>query len=66
MWFGAGWGVVFADPTLDLPKSEKQELEVKGVYRVGEDGSLKLLIKDSESAQRPGVFSRPEEALRGR
>jgi gluconolactonase len=43
---GPDGALYFTDPTLDLPKGETQELEVKGVYRLGDDGSLKLLIKD--------------------
>lgn len=45
---GPDGALYFTDPTLDLPKGEKQELEVKGVYRLGEDGSLKLLIRDMD------------------
>lgn len=43
---GPDGALYFTDPTLDLPKGEKQELEVKGVYRLADDGSLQLLIKD--------------------
>jgi gluconolactonase len=43
---GPDGALYFTDPTLDLPKGETQELEVKGVYRLAADGSLKLLIKD--------------------
>jgi gluconolactonase len=38
--------IYFTDPTLDLEKGEKQETPYKGVYRLGSDGSVKLLIKD--------------------
>jgi gluconolactonase len=36
----------FTDPTLDLPKGEKQEIPFQGVYRLGSDGSIRLLAKD--------------------
>lgn len=43
---GPDGALYFTDPTLDLPKTEKQELPFQGVYRLGNDGSLRLLIKD--------------------
>ena len=43
---GPDGALYFTDPTLDLPKGEKQELAYQGVYRLGVDGSLKLLTKD--------------------
>lgn len=36
----------FTDPTLDLPKSEKREIPFQGVYRLGRDGSVRLLAMD--------------------
>jgi gluconolactonase len=36
----------FTDPTLDLPKGEEQEIPFQGVYRLGNDGSVRLLTKD--------------------
>lgn len=36
----------FTDPTLDLPKGEKQEISFQGVYRLGADGSVSLLTRD--------------------
>jgi gluconolactonase len=36
----------FTDPTLDLPKGEKQELPYQGVFRLGSDGSVRLLTSD--------------------
>ena len=36
----------FTDPNLDLPKDQKQEIPFQGVYRLGTDGSLRLLVKD--------------------
>ena len=43
---GPDGAIYFTDPTSDLPKGEKQELPFKGVYQVGKDGQLRLLIKD--------------------
>jgi gluconolactonase len=43
---GPDGALYFTDPTLDLPKGEKQEIRFQGVYRLGEDGSVKLLTKD--------------------
>lgn len=36
----------FTDPTLDLPKGEKQETPFQGVYRLGSNGQVTLLTKD--------------------
>ncbi|MBV9502107.1 MAG: SMP-30/gluconolactonase/LRE family protein [Acidobacteriaceae bacterium] len=38
--------IYFTDPTLDLPKGEKQEIAFQGVYRLDERGKVRLLIKD--------------------
>src|SRR5580704_2954084 len=43
---GPDGALYFTDPTLDLPKGEKQELDFQGVFRLGNDGSVRLLIKD--------------------
>ncbi len=43
---GPDGALYFTDPTLDLPKGEKQELPNQGVYRLAGDGSLQLLIGD--------------------
>jgi len=43
---GPDGALYFTDPTLDLPKTEKQELPFQGVYRLGRNGTLDLLIKD--------------------
>jgi gluconolactonase len=45
---GPDKALYFTDPTLDLPKGEKQELPFQGVYRLAEDGSVRLLTKDLE------------------
>ena len=36
----------FTDPNMDLPKDQQQEIPFQGVYRLGTDGSLRLLVKD--------------------
>jgi gluconolactonase len=38
--------IYFTDPTLDLPKREQQEIPFQGVYRLGENGEVRLLTKD--------------------
>jgi gluconolactonase len=43
---GPDGALYFTDPTLDLVKGEKQEIPFQGVYRLGSDGSVRLLIKD--------------------
>jgi gluconolactonase len=43
---GPDGALYFTDPTLDLPKGQKQELDFQGVFRLGKDGSVRLLIKD--------------------
>jgi len=43
---GPDGALYFTDPTLDLVKGEKQELPYQGVFRLSEDGSLRLLTKD--------------------
>jgi gluconolactonase len=43
---GPDGALYFTDPTLDLPKGEKQEIPFQGVYRLGKDGSVQLLIRD--------------------
>jgi gluconolactonase len=43
---GPDGALYFTDPTLDLVKGEKQELDFQGVFRLGNDGSVRLLTKD--------------------
>src|SRR2546423_550475 len=43
---GPDGALYFTDPTLDLVKGEKQELPFQGVFRLGNDGSVRLLTKD--------------------
>ena len=43
---GPDGALYFTDPTLDLVKGEKQEIPFQGVYRLGPDGSVRLLTKE--------------------
>jgi gluconolactonase len=43
---GPDGAIYFTDPTLDLPKDQKQEIPFQGVYRLDENGRVGLLIKD--------------------
>lgn len=43
---GPDGAMYFTDPTLDLPKDEKQETPFQGVYRLDEKGGVQLLTKD--------------------
>ncbi len=43
---GPDGALYFTDPTLDLVKGEKHELPFQGVFRLGTDGKVTLLIKD--------------------
>ena len=43
---GPDGATYFTDPTLDLPKGEKQEISFQGIYRLGADGDVRLLVKD--------------------
>ncbi len=43
---GPDGALYFTDPTLDLPAGQKQEIPFQGVYRLGQEGDVKLLIKD--------------------
>lgn len=55
---GPDGALYFTDPTLDLVKGEKQEIPFQGVYRLGSDGSVKLLTKDL--AQPNGLAFSPD------
>jgi gluconolactonase len=44
--FGPDGALYFTDPTLDLPKGEKQELPFQGVFRLDKKGKVTLLTKD--------------------
>jgi|SRR5690242_7087504 len=43
---GPDGALYFTDPTLDLVKGETQEIPFQGVYRLSEDGEVRLLTKD--------------------
>ena len=43
---GPDGAIYFTDPTLDLPKGEKQEIPFQGVYRLGPEGHVQLLTKE--------------------
>jgi gluconolactonase len=55
---GPDGAMYFTDPTLDLPKAEKQEIPFQGVYRLGENGEVRLLTK--ELAQPNGLAFSPD------
>jgi len=55
---GPDGALYFTDPTLDLPKSEKQEIPFQGVYRLGADGTVRLLTRDL--AQPNGLAFSPD------
>jgi len=48
----------FTDPTLDLPKGEKQEIPYQGVYRLDSRGRVRLLTRDL--AQPNGLAFSPD------
>lgn len=43
---GPDGAIYFTDPTLDLPKGEKQEITFQGVYRLDAKGQVRLLTKE--------------------
>ena len=43
---GPDGALYFTDPNMDLVAGEKQEIAFQGVYRLGVDGSLRLLTKE--------------------
>jgi gluconolactonase len=43
---GPDRALYFTDPTLDLPKGQKQEIPFQGVYRLDSHGDLRLETKD--------------------
>ena len=55
---GPDGALYFTDPTLDLPKGEKQELAYQGVFRLGMDGSVSLLT--TELTQPNGLAFSPD------
>lgn len=55
---GPNGALYFTDPTLDLPKGEKQEIPFQGVYRLDNRGKVRLLTKDL--AQPNGLAFSPD------
>jgi gluconolactonase len=55
---GPDGAIYFTDPTSDLPKGENQETPFQGVYRLGPDGNVRLLVKDM--AQPNGLAFSPD------
>jgi len=55
---GPDGALYFTDPTLDLPKGEKQEISFQGVYRLSQGGEVRLLTK--ELAQPNGLAFSPD------
>jgi gluconolactonase len=55
---GPDGAIYFTDPTLDLPKGQKQEIPFQGVYRLAPDGAVHLLLKDF--AQPNGLAFSPD------
>jgi gluconolactonase len=55
---GPDGALYFTDPTLDLPKGETQEIPFQGVYRLDENGAVRLLTK--ELTQPNGLAFSPE------
>jgi gluconolactonase len=43
---GPDRALYFTDPTLDLPQGQKQEIPFQGVYRLDQNGGVRLLTKD--------------------
>jgi gluconolactonase len=43
---GPDGALYFTDPTLDLPKGEKQEMDYEGVFRLDASGKVTLLTKE--------------------
>ncbi len=58
MVLGPDGALYFTDPTLDLPKGEKQELEFQGVFRLDSKGNVTLLTK--ELSQPNGLAFSPD------
>ena len=55
---GPDGALYFTDPTLDLPKGEKQELAFQGVFRVDSTGKVTLLTR--ELSQPNGLAFSPD------
>lgn len=55
---GPDGSLYFTDPTLDLPQGEKQDIPFQGVYRLDENGAVRLLTK--ELSQPNGLAFSPD------
>ena len=55
---GPDGALYFTDPTLDLPKGEKEEIPFQGVYRLDKNGGVRLLT--SELMQPNGLAFSPD------
>ena len=55
---GPDGALYFTDPTLDLPKGEKQEIPFQGVYRLDKNGGVRLLT--NELTQPNGLAFAPD------
>jgi gluconolactonase len=55
---GPDGALYFTDPTLDLPKGERQEIPFQGVYRLDKSGKVTLLTK--ELSQPNGLAFSPD------
>lgn len=55
---GPDGALYFTDPTLDLPKGEKQEVPFQGVYRLDRNGGVRLLT--NELTQPNGLAFSPD------
>jgi gluconolactonase len=55
---GPDGAIYFTDPTLDLPQGEKQEIPFQGLYRLNENGEVRLLTK--ELSQPNGLAFSPD------
>jgi gluconolactonase len=55
---GPDGALYFTDPTLDLVAGEKQEIPFQGVYRLDDEGNVRLLTKDL--AQPNGLAFSPD------
>ncbi len=58
---GPDHALYFTDPTLDLPAGQKQETPYQGVYRLDEQGNVRLLTK--ELSQPNGLGFSPDGKL---
>ncbi len=58
---GPDGALYFTDPTLDLPKGDRQEIPFQGVYRLDPSGAVTLLTRDL--AQPNGLAFSPDGRL---